>query len=810
MPLLPFFKKTTDIGVSAKSIETNLEFFKDYDSIEKINETFSKHQFEALNKEGTNLIAKISQFDKNLAGEIEKLSKLANAESPKKLIDMQNLQLKSGDWSFQLNKSLAIIATRAGEKKLLAECLSNMRKNNSLSTDEFTIEIEQLKIKQVSNEETKNKLLHTALLENAIKEVELHINKKKYNDAFEEIKYLQTHSLSPKIVETCIKICIAEGNSLKEPAAKAAAYKKVFTEYELILLEKFAPGKHSGLFNILTELSKKFEEIDEYDNAKTASKIAARYNTPTEKADAPLAAAVPVNKEVQKLQQDAKKLLQQSIVLQEKAVTIGVKAQTITAQDQTEAKRLEQIDLLNKKYAADQAQTNSQIKATAEATLKDLQEQIKILQDQASSLITTNQDTAAQVVSPNAPLISDKSNGHLPTYNESIESHNYLKLATKTNSTPTNTTAVTTNTTAMSTDTNLNAIAEKLVREVTDLLNSNGTDSITQARARCDKAIKTNPNIYQNIEDSTILKFLAPRYCHLNQPEKAEEIYDKVTLTSNDLEALACLVSSHLSSNNLEKAEEICNKIIGIDINAYMSIKDRKVLDCLAKVYRDEGIYTKSIETCEQSYKLKSVPSLENYQLLKEIAQSLDDTDTDLALKTLAQTEFQALKNKQKAEVYIARAKIYSSLGKDTEATEECKKAVTMEPKIYKDVDMESLEILNKYSGNSMVSYHYLSKQSDNNSVDLNFDQKFLALGYVMDKEYIYAGAALCFIKAYFLSHDKNKYLLSTIEQQLKSYNLSQNPQYTKYLAALKLPNETQMDTEIMKIAGELEHAIDY
>lgn len=833
---------SASLTAKIKLLNTELTFFQDEGNINIINTPLNKSEYPRILKKYNDL-SKTAQKTTQFSSDNEKNAFL-----------------------FELNKSLAIIAIRANEKKSLDTYLSNMRKNNSHSTDEFIVGIEQIlsKLPPKPKDTAENKgatenninILHTALLDNAIKEVEQLINKGKYNDSFEKIKYLQTHSLSPKIVETYIKICIAEGNSLKDPAAKEAAYEKVFTEYESILLGKFAPGKHSGLFNILTELSKKFEEINDYENAKTATNIAARYNTPTaEKA----AAAVPASKGAQKALEEKQRKEEEYRKKEEELKRKGDELQIATVNAETAEERdaaklayernLAEIEANRKLKLASTQDTVPQASAPPPYTNKMSPDLSNYTQDTTAELTAkltakltaeltaklkaelkaelTNTTTTSNIY-PNLSSYISKDTTAEPskdtttiTTDATAVTTNTAAVTTDIAAATTNNTAVTTDTTTVptkdtttvTTDTNLNTIAaEKLVREVTDLLNSNEEDPKNQAIVLCNKAIRTNPNIDQNIKDSTILKFLALRYFDLNQQEKAEEIYDKVTLTSDDVPAMVCLVSSYLSSNNLKKAQEICDKIMAIDLNAYMSIKDRKVLDCLAKVYRAEGLYTKSIETCEQSYKLKSTPSLENYQLLKEIAQRLENTDTDLALKALAQAELQALNNKQKAEVYVARAKIYSSLGKNTEATEDCKKAVTTDPKIYKDVDMESLEMLSKYSGKPIVSYHYLSKQSNNNSVDLNFDQKFLDLGTnVMEKGFLYVETVLCSMKAYFLSH--NKYLLSTIETQiksLKSCDASYNPQLQKYLAALNLPDEAQRDTEIMKIAGELEHSIDY
>ncbi|MDN3030500.1 MAG: hypothetical protein QMO91_04035 [Candidatus Tisiphia sp.] len=712
MPLLSLFStKSKDLDVSANLIKSRLESFKGYDNIKEIDQELSKDRFKALNEEGAKLTSKISQFDKDLAKEIKELakksSKLANAESQKKLTDMQNLQLKSNDWSFQLNKSLAIIATRAGEKP--DTYLLNMRINNSHSTDEFILGIEQIlsqlppKPKDTSENKgaTENNIniLYRGLLENVKEKVTAFTSKNEYDNALKEIEYLTNYSSCTTILEIYINTCIKKGESLNNLTEKAKLYKDALNKYEK-KLKSALPEEKKGVYKAFTKLSEKFEEAadkftkindsknaaEAIKNATIASELAAKYDTPTEKSAVPVAAAVPTtvpaSKDIQKALEEKQRTEEEYRKKEEELRKKGEKLNVATVKVETAEEK--------------------------EAAKLAYQDRLAEIEAKEKAKLALTKKHADQVVSPSAPFSeqsNDQFNGQPPPYSQSIEllsKSKYLKLADKNAKiSPDSSNLTSKDTTVVTTDANIqpDSPLPQVSEETKRILD------------RMHTALKKNIT-----PESKALEIKALCTMVIQIKDDLSNVLDIIV----DPVLLFHLASSLLSSDP-SVAKEACSKAIALNetLNSklYELTDNREALHLLANTYKEKEQYADAIESYK---KLSSIIGnkfcKETCEALKELGNFLTKDHPDLAIEAfnIGEKHTYILDSLGRAHFCLSKARVYFSLNNMDGVSQEAEKSLKNDGAVYKQVsDLEGLQCLSMASEirNKFSRYKYLSKK---------------------------------------------------------------------------------------------------
>lgn len=612
----------------------------------------------------------------------------------KKLTDTQSL--------VELNKSLAIIAVRAGKNEDALKYLLDMRTADMLRTDKFILELEP-SVAKLSAEYTKTKKneqsdsneqppkylqLYHYLQTTVRTKVAAHLKNEKYTEAYDETQYLREMGSNLKVFKLYLS-CIEQNKSLKSLQDKADAYIKAFNEFKLKISSSKIPEDSKTVADMYKCLQTTLQNISDQIVFNKSADYALKNNCNTLAAEAGNLA-----------EQYASKQNAQEEVQVSPTVTLTPDQQKAQQQFNTAEEQFKQAqaNLIIREYQLKRLEVQREYKDKCSDAVS------KFGAEKAVQLEQINNDETKQLAElqvqgsskASAPLLSD-----LPPYESVVKkpvsnSNLYpdaLKVAAE----------------IVAIEAAAEVLKTTLLENVKEFITSRKTDTMKQIIVDCDNAIKKGINVYETV---------------------------------NDVKTLEVLASGFLSLNNQEKAEEICGKIAAISPEAYRGIGDNKVLSLLAKKYSELELYNSCIESCKN---LRAT-SEENYQLLKRIAEKTTDTDIQLAALTAAKS--QTDNPKQQAELFLSKGKIFLSLGKKDQASQEFGQAAAYNHDIYKDVAEETLKSLYE-SGNHEVGYWYLSKTHNFNHKDPIIANKLVEFSNYVSSVHGIPGEAACFIRAY-------------------------------------------------------------
>ncbi|MCC8483365.1 MAG: hypothetical protein LN561_02215 [Rickettsia endosymbiont of Labidopullus appendiculatus] len=633
---------------------------------------------------------------------------------------------------FDLNKSLAIIAVRAGKNEDALKYLLDMRTADMLSTDKFILELEPSAAK-LSAEYTKTKKneqsdsneqppkylqLYHYLQETVRTKVAAYLKNEKYKEAYDETQYLREEGSNLKVFKLYLR-CIEENKSLKSLQDKADAYIKAFNEFKSKISSSSIPKGSENVADVYKCLQTALQNISDqivFNKSAKSADYALKNNCNTLAAEAGNLA-----------EQYASKQNAQEEVQVSPTVTLTPDQQKAQQQFNTAEEQVKQAqaNLIIREYQLKRLEVQREYEAKCSDALSKLGAEKAVQLEQINNEETKQLAALHAQGSPtkaSAPLFSD-----LPPY-ESVVKKLYPD-ATKVEAEMAAIEAAAKEAAAKIAADKVAAEALKttLLQNVKEFITSNKTDTMKQIIADCDNAIKKGINVYETV---------------------------------NDVKTLEVLASGFLSLNNQEEAEEICGKIAAISPEAYRGISDNKILSLLAKKYSDLELYKSCIESCKKLYQT----SEENYQLLKAIAEKTTDTDIQLDALTVAKSQTGNLK--QQAELFLSKGKILLSLGKKDQASHEFGEAAVYNPDIYKNVAEETLKFLYEKTGNCELGYWYLSKAHNFNYKDTSIAQKLLESAQYLNAIHGIPGEAACFIRAYLC--EPNAGLLVKVKNDLQ------------------------------------------
>ncbi|MCC8399546.1 MAG: hypothetical protein LN563_03115 [Rickettsia endosymbiont of Platyusa sonomae] len=712
----------------------------------------------------------------------------------KKLTDTQSL--------VELNKSLAIIAVRAGKNEDALKYLLDMRTADRLSTDKFILELEPSAILELepsaaklsaeytktkkneqsdSNEQPPKYLQLYHYLQTTVRtKVAAHLKNKKYTEAYNETMYLRENGSNLKVFKLYLS-CIEKNKSWKSLQDKADAYIKAFNEFKLkISSSKIPEGSEivadvykclqTALQNISDKIVfNKSTESTESANyilknncnilAAEAGTLAEQY-TPKQKQEeaqeeVQVSSTVTLTKKekiAQKKVEEGEEALKQA---QQEYINRVAKAEKIKNAKQVKDERLANIKKAedarlaatkkaNEEAAAKQAAEDAKIDAQAKIKLDAMQALVK-KDDTSLTASDSSKESAVETSdSSNVVAASDSSNVVAASDSSNVAavsnfSKGYVSIYPPLDDVVAEIAAINAKASSSTNVHNSSPTAAVIPTPRTADDDKAAADKIAADKVAAE-LLKTTilENVKEFITSSKTDTMKQIRVDCDNAIKKGINVYETV----NDVKTLEVLASGFLSLNNQEKAEEICGKIATISPEAYRGIGDNKVLSLLAKKYSELELYNSCIESCK---KLRAT-SEENYQLLKTIAEKTTDTDIQLAALTAAKSKTDNLK--QQAELFLSKGKILLSLGKKEQASHEFGEAAAYNHDIYKDVAEETLKSLYE-SGNHEVGYWYLSKIHNFSHKDPSIANKLVEFSRYVNSVHGVQGEAACFIKAY-------------------------------------------------------------
>ncbi|WP_341749541.1 hypothetical protein [Candidatus Tisiphia endosymbiont of Sialis lutaria] len=716
----------------------------------------------------------------------------------KKLTDTQSL--------VELNKSLAIIAVRAGKNEDALKYLLDMRTADMLRTDKFILELEP-SVAKLSAEYTKTKKneqsdsneqppkylqLYHYLQTTVRTKVAAHLKNEKYTEAYDETQYLREMGSNLKVFKLYLS-CIEQNKSLKSLQDKADAYIKAFNEFKLKISSSKIPEGSETVADVYKCLQTTLQNISDqivFNKSAKSADYALKNNCNTLAAEAgnlaeqyaskqnaqeevQVSPTVTLTPDQQKAQQQFNTAEEQFKHAQANLIIREYQLKRLEVQREYEdkcsdavskfgAEKAAQLEQINNDETKQLAELHVQGSSKASAPLlSDLPPYESVVKKPVSNSnlysdalkvaaeIAAIEAVAAKAAAEAAEVAAAKAAAEAAEVAAAKAAAEAAEVAAAKAAAEAAEVAA-----AKAAAEAAEVAAAKAAAEAAEVAAAKAAAEaaeVAAAKAAAEAAEVAAAKAAAEVLKTTLLENVKEFITSRKTDTMKQIIVDcdnaikkgiNVYETVNDVKTLEVLASGFLSLNNQEKAEELCGKIAAISPEAYRGIGDNKVLSLLAKKYSELELYNSCIESCKN---LRAT-SEENYQLLKTIAEKTTDTDIQLAALTAAKSKTDNLK--QQAELFLSKGKILLSLGKKDQASQEFGEAAAYNPDIYKNVAEETLKSLYE-SGNHEVGYWYLSKTHNFSHKDPIIANKLVEFSNYVNSVHGVQGEAACLIKAY-------------------------------------------------------------